>query len=83
MMLALLAFAFLSSVTLLVRADNAFLFPPSSGQNVTLGSKVVVSWTTDWGPVPISLEVYQKDESGWAYSPLLGRCDLKGFCELS
>lgn len=88
MMFALIAFVFLFSVTLLVRADNTFLFPPSSGVNVTAGSNVNLRWTTNWGPVPISLSAFQYDlgyqpDNNWRWLTLLGRWDLKGCCELS
>ena len=81
MMLALFTSAFLCSITLLVRADTTFIFPPSGRTTVTAGSKVQVSWTTDWGSVPVSLDAYQQDPGstdGWKWSQLLGEYDPEG-----
>ena len=74
-MYALVAFVFLFSGTLFVRADNAFLNPPAAGYNATAGSPVTVRWITDWGTVDILLAVYQKDNASswrWQSSVLLG-----------
>ncbi|KAF2499793.1 hypothetical protein BU16DRAFT_536094 [Lophium mytilinum] len=58
-MYAFLAVAFLSFLTLLVRADNNFTSPPLEGFNVAPNSHVEISWTTDWGSVPIGLAARQ------------------------
>ncbi|KAF2810148.1 uncharacterized protein BDZ99DRAFT_520238 [Mytilinidion resinicola] len=68
----------LSFVTLLVRADKNFSSPLPEGFNVAAGIQVVVSWTTDWGSVPISLAVYQADGSGWKSPVLLDYQDDPG-----
>lgn len=62
------------------RASSEFIYPPIEGVNVTLGSKIAVSWTTDWGnPASggepyIALVVYQANGLGsWVAEILLGK----------
>jgi hypothetical protein len=65
-----------------VHALNAFITPPTQGQDVLLGSQYIVSWLHDWGDaIPVTLTVFQSKNANstlWASVILVSNQTIAG-----